>query len=618
MNSPLAEKNRDIKRRFFIREIVFFIGFFLYIWLRVNPALYYQRQSPVFLLDYRFFREFLAYPGGLLEYAGAFLSQIYYFQLWGALVVTASAWAITRLTAAMIGAIRPGLQVQAVHYIPAILLLILHSHYTHSLAITLGLLFSLIFIVFYCRVRKQNRIRILFYLGCSLLLYYLAAGYYLLFALICSLYEILYHRRPLIGAVYGVIAAAIPYLAKEMLFLINYRMAYLGLLPFDDSYTPDLTPYGLIIFFFLLMVLYHPSIVERLSFLKKFNFRKSWVLYSVQTLLLFAITGYASMFAFEKNNNLLLQVDYYARHRQWREILKVSAQEKSNLLQVAFHTNRALFHTGQLLEGMFSFSQENGTAGLLLPKNYVESALLQESDFCYDLGSINEARHWAYEAVTIEGETPWILQRMVIVNYLSDDRRAAERCLNELDKTLFFKSWRQDFRKLLHNPLLAYDDEILKHGRSMLTSMDYLNVIGHPPAEFDSLLKINPRNKMAFEYKVALELLACRLGGLAGHLSMLNNFDYHHIPTHVEEALLSLWLLSKMKEMPPAMRYVRRETFQRFQEFNKVLAKYKGDRKAARRELWQWFGNTYWYYLFYYNPVDRKAGQTSSRLGGLE
>jgi hypothetical protein len=123
---------------------------------------------------------------------------------------------------------------------------------------------------------------------------------------------------------------------------------------------------------------------------------------------------------------------------------------------------------------------------------------------------------------------------------------------------------------------------------------------------------------MAFEYKVAQELLACRLGGLPGHLNMLNNFKYNHIPTHMEEALLSLWLMSKTREMPPALRYVRRETFQRFQEFNKVLTKYRGDRKAARRELWQWYGNTYWYYLFYYNPIERKAGQTSSRMGGLE
>ncbi len=618
MNSRSTEKTLGKKNRFVFREIIFFIGFFLYVWLQINPALYNQRQDPVFLLGYRFFREFLAYPGGLLEYTSAFLSQLYYFPMWGALVITASAWAAARLTAALISAIRPGSQIQVVHYIPAILLLILHSHYTHSLAINLGLVLSLLFVVFYFRFKKENRLRIAFYLGCSLTLYYLAAGNYLLFALMCALYEILHLRRPLISTVYVVIAAVIPYLAKETLFLINYRMAYLGLLPFDESYTPIYAPYVLIIFFILLTILYHPLIIERLSFLKRIEFRKSWVLYALQTLLLFAIAGYAAIFSFEKNNNLLLQVDYFARHRQWQEILKISAQEKSNLLQVAFHTNRALFHTGQLLEGMFSFSQENGTAGLVLPKIYAESALLQESDFCYDLGSINEARHWAYEAVTVDGETPWILQRMVIVNFLNGDLRAAERCLNELDKMLFFRSWSQNFRKILQNPTQSNDDETLKHGRSMLMNADYLIVSGHPPVEFDSLLKNNPHNKMAFEYKIAQELLACRLGGLPGDLALLNNFDYKHIPTHLEEALLSLWVMSKTREMSPVLRNVRRETYQRFQEFNKVLTKYKGDRKAARRELWQWFGNTYWYYLFYYNPIERKAGQTSSRMGGLE
>jgi hypothetical protein len=618
VNSPSAGKNRKFRIRFILRECIFFIGFFVYVWLRINPALYYQRQDPVFLLDFQFFRDFLTYPGGLLEYAGAFLSQLYYFSLWGAFIVTASAWAVTRLTAAVIGGLRPGSQIQAVHYIPAILLLILHSHYTHSLDIDLGLILSLACTAVYCRFSRKNHLRIAYYLGCGLMLYYLAAGYFILFALMCSLYEILHLRRPPISIAYALTAVLIPYLAKETIFLINFRMAYLGLLPFNESYTPLCAPYALVMFFLLLIVAYHPFVIERLNFFLRVKFWRSWIWYGLQTLLVFTLAGYAAFISFETNNNLLLQVDYYARHRQWQEILKISAQEKSTLLQVAFHTNRALFHTGQLLDGMFSFSQENGTAGLVLPRNYAESALLQESDFCYDLGSINEARHWAYEAVTVDGETPWILQRMVIVNYLNGDFRAAERCLNELDKTVFFRSWREDFRKKLQNPVQTNDDETLKHGRSMLMDTDFLITSGHPPVEMDSLLERNPHNKMAFEYLIAQELLKCQLGGLPKHLNLLNNFGYKHIPTHMEEALLSLWLMSKMKEVPPALRYVRPETFRHFQEFNKILSKYRGDRKAARRELWQWFGNTYWYYLFYYNPIARMEGQTSSRKGGLE
>ncbi len=618
MNSASSKISAKTGIKFIIREGVFFSAFFLYLWLRINPALYNQRQDPIFLLDFRFFRGFLNYPGGLLDYAAVLLSQLYYFPMLGALVITATVWAVTRLTAALIRAIRPGYQIQLVHFIPAILLLMLHSHYKHPLAVSLALGLSLLFVLLQFRIGKSAMSRIVSYLAVGLVLFYVAGGVFLLYALMCILYEAFYLRRPVLSIVYLLIALAVPYMAKEFLFLINDQMAYLHLLPFTESYTPLITPYLLILFYILVFIIYHPFIFERLGFLKKLKFRNSWLQYGLQTLVLFLVAGVAAFFSFEKNNHLLLQVDYYARHQQWEDIIRTSVEEPSNLLQVAFHTNRALFHTDQLLENMFSFPQNNSTAGLILPKGFSDSAPLQESDFCYELGSINEARHWAYEAVSTDGETPWIVKRMVIVNFVSGDFRAAERCLNVLDKMLFFKDWAREFRKILQNPALASNDEILSHGLSMLVKKDFVIMSGHPPVEFDSLLKENPKNKMAFEYRIAHELLTCRLGGLMKDLNMLNNFNYRHIPRHVEEALLSLWVISKTPETPPFIRYIRNETLQHFQDFNHVLAKYNGDRKAAQSELRQQFGNTYWYYLFYNNPIERKAGQTSSRMWGIE
>jgi len=64
MISATAAIKGKAELKFIMREVIFFLGFFLYIWLRINPALYNQRQDPVFLLDYSFFRGFLDYPGG--------------------------------------------------------------------------------------------------------------------------------------------------------------------------------------------------------------------------------------------------------------------------------------------------------------------------------------------------------------------------------------------------------------------------------------------------------------------------------------------------------------------------------------------------------------------------
>jgi hypothetical protein len=618
MKSSYSTTSSKTDVKFIVREGIFFVAFFLYVWLRINPALYNQRQDPVFLVGFNFFRGFLNHPGGLVEYGSALLSQLYYFPLLGALVVTATAWAVARLTAALIRAIRPGYLVQAVHYIPVILLLILHSQYKHPLAVSLGLVLSLLFVFFQFRIGRNVVLRIASYVVLGVILYYAAAGPFLLFALMCVLYEAFCLRRPIFSAFYLLIAATIPFLAKETLFLINNRTAYLYLLPFQESYKPVFTPHFLIFFYLLLFLIYNRFAFRWFDFLTKLGFKKMWLRFGLQTLVVITIAGLAVIFSFEKNTRLLLQVDRYARYEKWQELIRLSKREQSTILSVAFQTHRALFHTGQLLEDMFSFPQNNGVSGLMMPRKFSESAPLQESDFCFDLGSINESRHWAYEAVATDGETPWILKRLAVVNFVSGDFRAAERNLNVLDKTLFFKGWAREFRKILQNPALASEDKTLNHGRSMLVKTDFIAFSSHPTVELDSLLKENPKNKMAFEYRIAHELLSCRLGGLPKRIEMLKNFHYRSIPRHLEEALIGLWSMSRKRELPQVFQYIHRQTFQHFRDFNQIIAKHRGDRTAAEAELRKRFGNTYWFYMIYNNRMKHTEAQASSKARGIE
>ncbi len=64
---------------YLIFPIVFFTLLFFYIWLGIDPKLYYQKQEPIFQLDWNFFQSFLNLPGGLLSYFSLYLSQFYFF-----------------------------------------------------------------------------------------------------------------------------------------------------------------------------------------------------------------------------------------------------------------------------------------------------------------------------------------------------------------------------------------------------------------------------------------------------------------------------------------------------------------------------------------------------------
>jgi hypothetical protein len=206
---------------------------------------------------------------------------------------------------------------------------------------------------------------------------------------------------------------------------------------------------------------------------------------------------------------------------------------------------------------------------------------------------------------------------MVTVNFTSGDFRAAERCLNVLDRTFFFKDWVKEFRGYLKNPALADANEAVRHGRSLLMKTDFIALNDHPPSELDSLSKINPDNRMAFEYRVAHELLSRRLGGLHTRLAMLNRFGYQTIPRHMAEALLGMWAMSGKRGMPAAFQYIRPETFRRFRDFNQVLSVHAGDRTAIEAEHRRLFGDTYWYYMLYGNAAGRRDAH-ASKAGGIE
>ena len=83
-----------------LQSFLFFILFYLYLWLYVDPRLIYHgggiiTNFPSFYKGWTFFLTFPRYPGGLIEYLSAFLVQFFYFPWAGALVITAQAWLLS-------------------------------------------------------------------------------------------------------------------------------------------------------------------------------------------------------------------------------------------------------------------------------------------------------------------------------------------------------------------------------------------------------------------------------------------------------------------------------------------------------------------------------------------
>ncbi len=221
-----------------IRSLVFFILFYLYLWLDVDLRFIYHGAGvitnfPAFFRGWEFFQGFISYPGGPVEYLSAFLSQFFYYSWAGALVVTLQAWLICVCTDNILKAVNAH-NLRCVRFIGPILLLVTYTQYTYHFVTTVALLAALFFVCLYIKITTKSKLfGLVVFLILSVILYTIAGGAYLLFAVLCAIYELLFKRRWQMGLVYLLSAPVIPYVEGVLVLGVSIINAFTDLLPFS-------------------------------------------------------------------------------------------------------------------------------------------------------------------------------------------------------------------------------------------------------------------------------------------------------------------------------------------------------------------------------------------------
>jgi hypothetical protein len=583
--------------------------YFLYFLLRIDPKLIYQSQEPVFFFDRYFIYEFFYYPGGVNELASGFLSQFFYYSWTGTLLlvlvfasVTFNTWLLVR----SITTIRPILYL---HWIPSVILLALHSDYRFPLVLTLGLLWALLCVNIYIRLApSKSTLRLLLYLILQAILYYVAAGQAFIFSIIIILYEVLRNRKVILPLLYILLSALLPYIGASTVFIIRIQDAYTKYLISCDMYRVTWLSWVLYAFFpfVLLLLIFEEKYVK----VGKMNANNLWdrllchrsvPIRLIQAVIIFSFVAISAIYSYNKKEKAFFLIDHYARFEEWQKVLDIAQKGLpiSNVVQC--QVNRALYHAGYLCDEMFRMTQLFGGDGLFLDESVRAAYALQHSDLFFDLGLINESEHWAHEAIAARGDTAWNLQRLVQVNLLKQKRDIAKKYLVMLHKTMWHKTWAEEYQKYLSNDNDFWAHPRFRYLKSVMPETDFLVSPGEPELCLEELLK-NTNNKMAFEYFMAYCLLEGRISNFVKHLHLLNAFNYPKIPRHFEEALLIYNQLTGGKGITLPGKTISEQTIRKFEDFNKIMAKHNKDKKAAHSELTK-YRDTYWFYgLYYYKP----------------
>jgi len=601
------------------RSLIFFVLFYLYLWLYVDLRFFYGgggiiTNFPVFFKDWIFLRNLLSYPGGLVEYIGAFLSQLFYIGWAGALVVTVQAWLMSVCISYIFKAIGlPGLR--WLRFVPPILLLITYTQYTYHFVTTTAFLAALCFVCLYLRTTLlpvSNYSRLAAFLVLSVILNYIAGAAYLLFAVLCAMYELLFKRRYLLGPLYLLSAAAVPYIEGVLVFGVSIVNAFSELLPFswkilsfEDRRKLIIIVY--ILYLFLPLTVLSSGLWQRIpsskmqirlhSRLKKSKFfAGSPILKSIiESFALFAVAFAAVFFSYDTGRKTLFAVNYYACHRMWPQVLQAARSHPGSTF-VINAVNRALYHTGRLGYDMFSWPQHPDT--LLLTGEDRILVCWHKFDTQIDLGLMNMAEKNLTECMEVFGEHPMILQRLALINMVKANYGSARIYLGALSKTLFYSDWANNYlARLQSDPNLSTDDRI-QHLRSVSLEKNYATIFFSKEKMLCDLLEKNSKNHMAFEYLMAWYMLTRQLDNSIKNIERLNDFIYPEFPRLYEEAIL-IYVYGTGKAVRLAGHQVTPEARQRIENFSQVFNRHMRNRQAAFDELAKDYGDSYFFYHIY-------------------
>ena len=230
-----------------------------------------------------------------------------------------------------------------------------------------------------------------------------------------------------------------------------------------------------------------------------------------------------------------------ARRQDWERLLACARTmpPETCSVEVLHEVQRALYHTGRLLDEMFSYPQTVKRDGRLIFSGLTSRnarTAWKRAVALFELGHVNMAESCAHLTLDAGGPPGDYLPLMSKIYVLKGQVVMARTCLHALsacDPSL--RGWAEaQLACLDRDPLLVQDPEISRL-RKMMPARDYCRG-PDGPAPFRvhllRLLETNPANRMAFEYLVAFDLWSIRPDLVTTDLEFWRSAGAGRLPRH--------------------------------------------------------------------------------------
>lgn len=548
---------------------------------------YFYEQKYLFLFSEDYAFEQLTKLGGVGDYLAAFLGQFFILPYAGSAITAALLTATGYLTQVLVKSIVSHTQSFFLYLLPPAILLFMHFEYNYLLQGTIAYLFMLGGLCIYVRI-KRLEIRLIYGVFFLTLLYLAVGAIVSLFAITCCLWEWLHRQR---GFYWGFLLL----LQAVVLSVATVYFAYVGefrliFLP-DAYYHPKLAPPAVIYFSWLVL----PAIV-----LFAFRLRKKtlcgtslYVWYGAQvafvaSLLYWGIPKYA-----DKKSIKMKELDYYTRTEQWGKLMEACKGTMTNYLYMNY-LNLALAQQELLAEQMFAFDQR-GPLGLMVNWNKTSHISTLLSDIYFSMGAIALSQEMAFEG-NVGADNPRLLKRLAETNLIFGAYVVAEKYISILENTFYYGEWAQRKRMLLYNDEAVNADPELGVKRKCLPAENSLAQLNGLDKDLMTIAEMNPGHRATVQYLGCSYLLQKDMNSFKAMIEKYYKTEVLPVlPISFQEAVI---VYSEANPDYWKQYGVSAAIIDRYRAYKQMLLRNKG-RSNIKAQMFQSYGNTFWYYLMF-------------------
>ena len=567
-------------------SLLAFISFVVYVLYLNQEVFYTAHDRSEFVYGAPFFHTLLSKPFGLMQYVGAWLTQLFCRPAVGTGVL-AVIWALIFLTGARAFRLQAGASALMLLPVACLLTSVVDQGYWIYVSTIRGYWFSqsvgylaMLLLLWAARSTPRKWHPVWYLIGFCV---YPILGWFALLFILCLVLTDKPSWRELIGIVLLIFTAAV----WHTLLYSNLRPSDVILAGLPRFVTPIDSSSRMSVPFWVLGAV--SILMAMVNVFKRFNGANGVHILQFIVPVLCAVAGIVFTWSFmyyDRNYIDEMRMVRCAEDDNWKEVLRMAEENRQPTSTMVFLKNLALMNEGGLLDR--SFKLGNDAVNINNPDSLHVTLLDIASPLVYyNYGMMNEAIRLNFENAIQAGFSPFYLKMLARCALAVGDMKLVERYTTLLHRLPFCGDWQpapvtQKVRELEK----AYPDELT----GVENSESY--IVNTVSLWSDSV------SKAASEQALFYAMLRC---DSRRFWPSLRNYVKTHMdeefPVHAQEAYILF--MDKAPEKRRMMLPVEESVFERYKKFwdaLKRLARPGAILKDVGEQMRGEFGDTYWWY----------------------